>query len=147
MAAVAAKAEELKNLGVEVLAISIDSPFVHKVWNETELSKLIDGGFPFVMVSDGAGKIGQLYGVYDQEAMVNLRGTFLIDPDGVIQTMEIHNAPIGRNFNELVRRVQAAQHVRNSGGTEAAPANWEPGKPTLKPDIKIAGKVYEVYKS
>ncbi len=145
MAAVAAKAEELKKLGVELLAVSIDTVFVHKVWQEVELSKLIPGGFPFPMGSDAAGKVGTLYGVYDENAGINLRGTFLIDPDGIIKVVHIYDAPIGRNFDELVRMIEAAQYVRESKGTEAAPANWKPGKTTLKPSSEIAGKIHQIW--
>ncbi len=89
MSAVAVKYEEFKSLGVQVLACSTDSRFVHKVWQEEELSKMVPGGVPFPLLSDGGGKIGQVYGVYDPDSGVNIRGRFLIDPDGVIQAMEI----------------------------------------------------------
>lgn len=145
MAAVAAVAKELKNLNTEVLAISIDTVFVHKVWQEVELSKLIPGGFPFPMGSDLGGKIGTLYGVYDEKTGVNLRGTFLIDPEGIIRVMQIYDAPIGRNFDEMIRMIKASQHVRATQGTEACPANWKPGKSTLKPAPELAGKVYEIW--
>ncbi len=145
MAAVAAKADDLSRLNTTLLAISIDTVFSHIVWNETELSKLIPGGFPYPMVSDLGGKIGQLYGVYDENLNLDLRGTFIIDPDGVIQVAQIYNAPIGRNFDELVRALEAAQHVRNSGGTEACPADWKPGAQTLKPSRELVGKVYQYW--
>jgi len=147
LVAISKRYQDFKDMNVEVLGISIDTVFVHKVWQETELSKMIEGGVPFPLVSDPAGKIGQLYGVYDEKAGVNLRGTFLIDPDGVIQFLEILNAPVGRNADELVRRIKAFQHVRESGGAEVCPAHWEPGKPTLKPGAEIAGKVYETWKA
>ena len=89
MTAVAAKYEDLKKLDVEVLSVSVDSQFVHKVWQTEELSKMVEGGVPFPMVSDGAGKIGSVYGVYDEAAGVNVRGRFIIDPDGVIQAIEV----------------------------------------------------------
>lgn len=145
MAAVAAKAEDLKRLNTELLAISIDTVFVHKVWQETELSKLIPGGFPFPMASDLGGKIGTLYGVYDEKAGINLRGTFLIDPDGIIKIVHIYDAPVGRNFDELVRMIEAAQHIRATGGAEACPANWKPGKTTLKPSPELAGRVADTW--
>lgn len=129
---------------MEVLSCSVDSVFSHKVWHETELVKMVEGGIPYPMLSDPGGKIGTLYGVYDEEAGVNIRGRFLIDPDGVIQAMEILTPPVGRNFSELVRQVQAFQHVRAT--KEAAPAGWTPGRKTLKPEIGLAGKVWEVWK-
>ena len=93
--------DKLQNLDVEVLSISVDSVFSHKVWNETELSKMVDGGIPFPMLTDRGGKIGTLYGVYDEDAGVNVRGRFLIDPDGIIQAAEILSPPVGRNPEEL----------------------------------------------
>lgn len=145
MAAVAAKAEALRKLDTDLLAISIDTVFVHKVWQETELSQLIPGGFPFPMGWDQEGKVGKLYGVYAEELGVNLRGTFLIDPDGIIRIVQIYDAPIGRNYDELVRMIEAAQYVREKGGTEACPANWKPGKSTLKPSSELVGKIHEFW--
>ena len=119
---VAARYPELQALGVQVLAMSCDSRFSHKIWQEEELSKMVPGGVPFAMLSDAGGKIGEIYGVYDEEAGVDIRGRFLIDPDGIIQAMEVMTPPVGRNFSELVRQVQAFQHVRATG--EATPAGW-----------------------
>lgn len=129
---------------MEVLSCSVDSVFSHKVWHETELAKMVEGGIPYPMLSDPGGKIGTLYGVYDEAGGVNIRGRFLIDPDGVIQAMEILTPPVGRNFGELIRQVQAYQHTRATG--EVMPAGWLPGKKTLKPNIQLAGKVWEVWK-
>ena len=136
----------LQNLGVEVLSVSTDSKFSHKVWDETELEKMVDGGIPFPMVADQGGHIGTLYGVYNEETGTELRGRFIIDPDGVVQAMEVLTPPVGRNPNELLRQVQAFQHVRASGGKEATPSGWMPGDPTLKPSPDLAGKVWEVWK-
>jgi len=146
LTAVAARYDELKELGAEVLAISVDSVFVHKVWQEEELSKMVEGGIPYPMLSDPAGKIGSEYGVYDEEAGVNIRGRFIIDPDGVIQAAEILTPPVGRNVAELIRQLKAYQHVRATGGAEVTPSGWEPGKPTLKPGAELAGKVWKVWK-
>jgi len=143
---VALKYNELKNMGVEVFGISIDTVYVHKVWQEIELSKLVEGGLPYPLVWDVAGKIGTLYNVYDENAGVDLRGTIIIDPDGIIQGIEVNNAPVGRNADELVRKIQAFQYVRSTGGAEVCPAKWTPGKKTLKPGIDVAGKVYSVWK-
>ena len=136
----------MQKLGVEVLAASVDSMFVHKVWQEEELSKMVNGGVPFAMLSDGAGKVGKVYGVYDEAAGVDIRGRFLIDPDGVVQAMEVMTPPVGRNVKELIRQVEAFQHVRKSKGTEACPAGWEPGKAVLKPGPGLVGKVWEEWK-
>ena len=81
--------DEFKALGVEVLAMSTDSRFIHKMWQEHELSKMVKGGVPFPMLSDGGGKIGTIYGVYDEAAGVDIRGRFIIDPDFVIRAMEV----------------------------------------------------------
>ncbi|MBS0014677.1 MAG: redoxin domain-containing protein, partial [Desulfobacterales bacterium] len=85
MSAVAEKYKEFQNLDVEVLSMSIDSVFVHKMWNDNELSKMVDGGVPFPMLSDAGGRVGKVYGVFDEDAGVEARGRFIIDPDGVIQ--------------------------------------------------------------
>jgi len=142
LTAVAARYEEIKALGVEVLSVSVDSVFVHKIWQEEELSKMVEGGVPYPMLSDQGGEIGTLYNVYN--GSVNVRGRFLIDPDGVVQAMEVLTPPVGRNVSELIRQIKAYQHVRETG--EVMPSGWQPGKPTLKPGVGLAGKVWEVWK-
>lgn len=144
LAAVAVRYEKLKSLGVEVLAMSTDSRFVHKIWQEQELSKMIEGGVPFPMLEDAGGKIGQLYGVYDEAAGVDIRGRFIIDPDFVIRAMEVLTPEVGRNPDELIRQILAFQHVRATG--EVTPSGWQPGQTTLKPGLKLVGKVWEVWK-
>ena len=146
MAAVATKYEDLKKLDVEVLSISVDSHFVHKIWQEEELSKMVKGGVPFPMLSDAGGKIGSIYGVYNEAGGVNTRGRFIIDPDGVIQAIEILTPPVGRNVSELFRQIQAFQLVRKSKGSEATPSGWQPGKPTLKPGPDLVSKVWQEWK-
>jgi alkyl hydroperoxide reductase subunit AhpC len=126
--------------------MSVDSVFVHKVWQEEELSKMVKGGVPFPMLSDGGGRIGRVYGVYDEEAGVEVRGRFLIDPDGVVQAIEILTPPVGRNEAELLRQIKAFQVVRAAKGAQACPAGWMPGQPTLKPGPALVGKVWEVWK-
>jgi len=113
------------------------------MWNDHELSFMVEGGVPFPMLSDSGGKVGTMYGVYDDEAGVENRGRFLIDPDGVIQGYEVLTPPVGRNIQETIRQLQAFQHVRNSGGTEATPSGWHPGRKTLKPGPDLVGKVFE----
>jgi len=131
---------------VKVFSCSVDSVFVHKIWEEEELSKMVAGGIPFPMLSDGGGNLGRVYGVYDDNAGVNIRGRFIIDPDGVIQAMEIMTPPVGRNFIETVRQVKAFQLVRESKGSQATPAEWQPGGETLKPGPDLVGKVWKVWK-
>lgn len=123
--------------------MSVDSRFTHKIWNEVELSKMVEGGIPYPMLSDQGGRIGTVYGVYDEAAGVNIRGRFLIDPDGVIQAMEVLTAPVGRNPQELLRQVNAYQHVRKTG--EATPSGWQPGDKALKPGPDLVGKVWKVW--
>jgi peroxiredoxin (alkyl hydroperoxide reductase subunit C) len=137
----------LQALGVEVLSMSIDSQFVHKMWNDNELSKMVEGGVPFPMLSDAGGRVGKAYGVFDEDAGVETRGRFIIDPEGVLQGYEVLTPPVGRNVSETFRQIQAFQLVRNSKGTEATPSGWKSGKATLKPGPDLVGKVWEVWKT
>ncbi|SYZ72973.1 Alkyl hydroperoxide reductase [Candidatus Zixiibacteriota bacterium] len=136
----------MKRLGVEVIAVSVDSKFVHKIWDEEELSKMTKGGIPYAIASDTGGALGKIYGVYDEAMGVNIRGRFLIDPDGIIQAMEVMTPPVGRKIAETIRQVQAFQQVRATKGAEACPAGWEPGQPTLKVGPDLVGKVWKVWK-
>ncbi len=145
MSAVADKYRVLQELGVEVIAVSVDSHFVHKMWNDNELSRMVEGGVPFHMASDQAGNVGRAYGVYDENQGIELRGRFIIDPDGVIQAMEVLTPPVGRKLAESIRQIKAFQHVRQSRGTEATPAGWEPGQPTLEPGPDLVGNVWKVW--
>lgn len=124
-----------------VLAISTDSRFSHKVWQEEELSKMVPSGVPYPLLSDAGGRVGAAYGVYDEEAGVDIRGRFIIDPDFVIRAMEVLTPEVGRNVSELIRQVKAFQHVVKTG--EVTPSGWQPGKPTLKPGPKLVGKVWQ----
>jgi len=127
--------------------MSIDSMYVHKMWNDYELSKMVQGGIPFPMLSDTGGKVGKVYGVYDEDAGVETRGRFIIDPDGVIQAFEVLTPPVGRNVAEAIRQIQAFQLVRESKGTEATPSGWKPGKKVLKPGVDLVGRVWEEWKT
>jgi len=127
--------------------MSIDSMFVHKMWDDNELSKMVDGGVPFPMLSDAGGKVGKAYGVFDEDAGVEARGRFIIDPDGVLQGFEVLSPSVGRNVNETIRQVQAFQLVREIQGAEATPSGWTLGKKTLKPDIDLVGKVWQEWKT
>ena len=128
------------------MACSTDSRFVHKIWQEQELSKMVDGGVPFPMLSDAGGRIGSVYGVYDEAAGVNVRGRFIIDPDGNIQGFEVLTPSVGRNVAESIRQIKAFQLVREAGGTQATPSGWQPGKDTLKPNPDLVGNVWKVWK-
>ena len=124
--------------------MSTDSRFDHKIWQEHELCKMVKGGVPFPILSDAGGRIGSIYGVYEEAAGVDIRGRFIIDPDFVIRAMEVLTAEVGRNPDELIRQIKAFQYVRKTG--EVTPSGWKPGEPTLKPDPALVGKVWEVWK-
>ncbi len=146
MSAVADKYPVLQELGADVISVSVDSHFVHKMWNDHELSKMVDGGVPFHMASDQAGHVGRAFGVFDDTQGIELRGRFLIDPDGIIQAMEVMTPPVGRKIAETIRQIQAFQHVRASKGTEAMPAGWEPGGVTLTPGPALVGNVWKAWR-
>jgi alkyl hydroperoxide reductase subunit AhpC len=131
---------------VEVLSVSVDSVFVHKMWNDNELSKMLGKDIPFPMLSDQNGNIGRLYGVYNEEEGVQDRGRFLIDPDGIVQAFEVMTPPVGRNVEEALRQIKAFQLVREAKGTEVTPAGWRPGKRVLKPGPDLVGKVWQNWK-
>jgi len=126
--------------------MSTDSMFVHKMWVEDELSKMVTAKtIPFPMLSDGGGNVGKMYGIYDEGAGVDVRGRFLIDPDGIVQGFEVLSPPVGRNVLETLRQIQAYQLVRESKGTQATPSGWKPGKQVLNPGPGLVGKVWEVW--
>jgi len=104
---------------------------------------MVPGGVPFPLLADQGGRVGTAYGVYDEDAGVDIRGRFLIDPDFVIRAMEVMTPEVGRNVMELIRQVKAFQLVRKDG--VVAPAGWQPGKPTLTPGPELAGKVWKVW--
>jgi len=124
--------------------MSTDSVFVHKMWVEHEISKMVTAKtVPFPMLSDAGGKVGEIYGVYDTDAGVDVRGRFLIDPDGIVQGFEVLAPPVGRNVSETIRQIQAFQLVRESKGTNATPSGWAKGKPVLSPSPDLVGHVWE----
>lgn len=129
--------DEIQKLNAEVLSVSTDTAFVHKAWHDdSETIKKIK----FPMVADPTHEISRKYGVLIEEEGVALRGTFIIDPDGNLKTIEVHDNGIGRSSKELLRKLQAAQFV-NKYGDQVCPANWEPGKDTLKPGLDLVGKI------
>ena len=129
--------ETLKQLGAEVLSVSTDTAFVHKAWHDaSETIKKIK----YPMVADPTGKICKDYGTYIEEEGLSLRGTFIIDPDGVVKNFDIHDNSIGRSAHEVIRKLQAAQFVRANDG-KVCPASWTPGKETLTPGLDLVGKI------
>ena len=104
---------------------------------------MIEGGVPFPMLSDAGGRVGSVYGVYDEAAMRDIRGRYIIDPEGVVQALEILNPSVGRKVDEILRQLRACQHVRETG--EATPVDWEPGSQTLIGGVDLVGKVKDVW--
>ena len=142
VAAVAVRYDEFRELGTEVIVMSLDSPFVHKVWNDQELSKMVDGGAPFAMATDPAGAVGKEYQVFDELSCMDNRGTFIIDPNGVVVAYEILTPPVGRNINETLRQIKAFQLIQQDISV-VAPSGWTPGKTTLKPGEDLVGNVWK----
>lgn len=133
----AAHYDEFQKINTEVLSVSTDTVFVHKAWhdNSPAIRKI---NFP--MIADPTGKLCHEFGTYIETEGLSLRGTFIIDPEGILKAFEMHDNSIGRNAAELLRKLQAAQYVREHGG-EVCPANWKPGSQTLKPGLDLVGKI------
>ena len=128
---------EFQKAEAEILSVSTDTVYVHKAWHDVSpaIKKI-----KFPMAADPTGKLCREFGTYIEEAGLSLRGTFLIDPDGILKACEIHDNSIGRSAKEILRKVQAAKFVREHKG-EVCPASWEPGKKTLKPGLDLVGKI------
>jgi len=128
---------EFKNLGAEVISVSTDTAFVHKAWHDnSEAIKQVT----FPMAADPTGKVCRAFGTYIEDEGLSLRGSFIIDPDGVIKSSEINDNSIGRNAKELLRKLQAAKFVREHGD-KVCPASWQPGEETLSPGVDLIGKI------
>ncbi len=128
---------EFKKLGVEIYSVSTDTHFTHKAWHDaSETIKKIQ----YVMVGDPTGTISRNFGVMIEEAGLAERGTFVIDPQGKIQIIEINAGGIGRDASELLRKVKAAQYVASHPG-EVCPAKWKEGEATLAPSLDLVGKI------
>ncbi len=128
---------EFQKLDTEVLGVSTDTVYVHKAWHDH--SKAIEK-VEYPLVADRTAELASEFGVYIAEEGNARRGTFIIDPDGVLQMYEVNAGSIGRSAAELLRKLQAAQFVREHGG-EVCPANWKPGAKTLKPGLDLVGKI------
>ncbi len=128
---------EFKKVGAELMSVSTDTVYVHKAWHDVSpaIKKI-----QFPMLADPTGNLCREFGTYIDEAGLSLRGTFIIDPDGILKAYEIHDNSIGRSTKEILRKVQAAKFVRENKG-EVCPASWEPGKKTLKPGLNLVGKI------
>ena len=133
----AEKYDELKSMGVEVFSVSCDTHFVHKAWHDTSDSiKKIN----YAMLADPLAVLAKGFGVFKEDEGLAYRGTFLVNPDGLIKLCEIQDNSIGRNADELLRKVKAAQFVASHPG-EVCPAKWVQGAETLKPSIDLVGKL------
>ena len=131
------KYAQFKEMGVEVYSVSTDSHFVHKAWHDASDSiKQIQ----YPMLADPTGALCRAFGVMIEEAGMAYRGTFVIDPEGKIKLAEIHDNGIGRDADELMRKVDAAQFVAENPG-DVCPAKWKKGGETLKPSIDLVGKI------
>ncbi len=127
----------LQKLNVEVYSVSTDTHFSHKAWHDT--SPAI-GKINYYMLGDQSGQITNNFDVMRPGVGLADRATFLVDPDGVIQFMEITSEGVGRNATELLRKVKAAQYVAAHPG-EVCPAKWEEGEETLAPSLDLVGKI------
>lgn len=129
--------EEIKKLGAEVISVSTDTAFVHKAWHDnSETIKKIK----FPMLADPARRVCKDYQTLIEDEGLSLRATFLIDPEGKIKAFEFHNNDIGRNTQELIRKLQAAKFTNEHQG-HVCPMNWKPGGKTLKPGVDLIGKI------
>lgn len=129
--------ESFREFGAEVLSVSTDTVYVHKAWHDQSPSiKKIR----FPMVADPSGKLCREFGTLIEDKGLSWRGSFIVDPDGVVRAFEMHDNSIGRSAKELLRKLQAAQFVREHKG-EVCPASWQPGKKTLKPGLDLVGKI------
>lgn len=139
LADLAEKHAALKSLGCEVISVSTDTKFSHLAWKTSE--RLMEK-VTYKMGADPTGAVSRYFGVYDCETGLDLRGTFIINPDGVLVGSEVNFYNVGRNADELVRKMEAnAYLIKNPA--EACPAKWTPGQKTLTPSEKLVGKVYE----
>ena len=129
--------DEFRKLDAEILSISTDTAYVHKAWHDA--SKAI-GKIKFPMVADPAAKLCRAFDTYIEDEGVSTRATFIIDPDGKVVAMDLHDNSIGRSAKEILRKLQAAKYTREHPG-EACPASWEPGKETLKISLELVGKI------
>jgi len=139
LADIGEKYECLKKLGVELLSVSTDTKFSHLAWKDSE--KLL-ATIKYPMAADPTGTVSKLFGVYDCATGLALRGTFIINPEGKLVSSEVNFYNVGRNADELCRKLEANAYLKDHP-EEACPAKWKTGSKTLKPGIGMVGKVYE----
>jgi len=129
--------DEFQKIGVDIYSASTDSHFAHKAWHESSHAV---GKVQYTMLADMTFELSRNFDVLIPEAGQALRGTFVINPDGVIKTVEVHDLGIGRDARELLRKVKAAQYIHNHPG-EVCPAKWDDGAETLTPSFDLVGKI------
>jgi NADH-dependent peroxiredoxin subunit C len=139
LADLAEKHEALKKLGATVISVSTDTKFAHLAWRDSE--KLL-AGVKYLMGADPTGTLSRMFGVYDEDSGLALRGTFIVNPEGKLVSSEINFYNVGRNADELLRKMEANVYLAKHP-SEACPARWQKGDKTLKPSEKLVGKVYE----
>jgi NADH-dependent peroxiredoxin subunit C len=128
---------EFQRLGVEIYSVSTDTHFAHKAWHDTSAAI---GKIRFTMVGDPTGTLCRDFGEMIEEEGIADRGTFVIDPDGRIQIVEINAGGVGRDASELLRKIKAAQYVA-AHPNEVCPAKWQEGQATLAPSLDLVGKI------
>ena len=133
----AANYDEFQKAGAEVYIVTTDTHFSHKVWHETSPAV---GKAKFPLVGDPTHQLTRAFGVHIDEEGLALRGTFVINPEGVIKTLEIHDNAIARDIKETVRKLKAAQYVANNPN-EVCPAKWKEGAKTIAPSLDLVGKI------
>jgi NADH-dependent peroxiredoxin subunit C len=128
---------EFQKLEAEVYVVTTDTHFAHKVWHETSPAV---GQARFPLVGDPTHKLTRMFGVHIEEEGLALRGTFVVNPDGVIKTAEVHDNAIARDVKETLRKLKAAQYVAKHPG-QVCPAKWNDGAKTLTPSLDLVGKI------
>lgn len=135
------KLSEFKKLNAEVIGCSVDSHYAHLAWQNTDRSKGGLGKLNYALLSDINKKISADYGVLIEQAGIALRGTFIIDPNGILRQMSVNDLPVGRSVDEVIRLVQALKFVEENG--EVCPANWTRGSKTIKPTPEESKEYFE----
>ncbi len=129
--------KEFAEEGAAIVSVSADTAFVHKAWHDhSESIRQIN----YPMIADPTGKLCEAFGTYLPGEGLSLRATFIVDPDGLVKSLELHDNSIGRNITEILRKLRAAKFVREHPGL-ACPANWQPGNKSLKPGVELVGKI------
>jgi len=128
---------EFKKINAEILSISTDTAFAHKAWHDHSpaIQKV-----QYPMLADPTGQVSRLFGTYIEEEGLSQRATFMIDPDGILRSLEMHDNSIGRNIKETLRKLRASQFVSEHKGL-VCPASWQPGEKTIKVKTELVGQI------